>query len=61
MIPVLSKEHGLGDQRADGVSLPRTKPNTCSEGGCQGFFTVLQDAFAKLCQSGALRRLSAWS
>src|SRR5262245_28713198 len=36
------------------------EPNTCSEGGCQGFFTVFQDAFARLCKSGALRRLSAW-
>ena len=35
-------------------------PNTCSEGGCQGFFTVFQDSFAKLCKSGAFRRLSAW-
>jgi hypothetical protein len=36
------------------------RPNTCSEGGCQGFFTVFQAPFARLCRSGALRRLSAW-
>ena len=34
--------------------------NTCSEGGCQGFFNPFQDKFARLCRSGALRRLSAW-
>jgi Transposase DDE domain group 1 len=34
--------------------------NTCPEGGCQGIFNPFQDTFARLCRSGALRRLSAW-
>jgi hypothetical protein len=33
---------------------------TCSEGGCQGVFTPFQAHCARLCRSGALRRLSAW-
>src|SRR5215471_3660528 len=33
---------------------------TCPEGGCQGLFNPFQDTFARLCRSGALRRLSAW-
>jgi hypothetical protein len=27
-----------------GVALTKSGPNTCPEGGCQGFFTVVQDA-----------------
>src|SRR5882672_7967226 len=35
-------------------------PNTCSEGGCQGFFTTFQDACARFCISEEPRRWSAW-
>ena len=42
------------------MSLPDPAPNTCPEGGCQGFFTVVQDAVAKFCMSDEPRWLSAW-
>ena len=35
-------------------------PNTCPEGGCQGFFTVFQDPFARLWIRDEPRLLSAW-
>jgi trans-aconitate methyltransferase len=35
-------------------------PNTCPEGGCQGFLTVVEGACAKLWISDMPRRLSAW-
>jgi hypothetical protein len=34
-------------------------PNTCPEGGCQGFFTVFQDPFARLWIKEEPRLLSA--
>src|SRR5713101_4472894 len=35
-------------------------PNTCPEGGCQGFFTVFQETFARFWSSDEPRRVSAW-
>jgi hypothetical protein len=37
-----------------------TAPNTCSEGGCQGFFTIFHDALARFWISEEPRRWSAW-
>ena len=37
-----------------------SEPNTCPEGGCQGFFTVFQDTFARFWISDEPRRWSAW-
>jgi hypothetical protein len=36
-----------------------TPPNTCPEGGCQGLFTMIQDAFARLWISDEPRRVRA--
>src|SRR5262249_2421304 len=38
----------------------RQAPNTCSEGGCQGVFTVFHDALARFWISEEPRRWSAW-
>jgi hypothetical protein len=35
-------------------------PNTCPEGGCQGFLNVAQDHSARLCMSDEPRWWSAW-
>ena len=42
------------------MAMRSASPNTCSEGGCQGFFTVFQDAFARFWISEEPRRWSAW-
>jgi hypothetical protein len=42
------------------ASFVQKKANTCPEGGCQGFFTMVQDAFARLWISDEPRRVRAW-
>ncbi len=41
-------------------SFVQKKANTCPEGGCQGVFTVVQDASAKLWMRDEPRRWRAW-
>jgi 5'-nucleotidase len=42
------------------ADLKSKNPNTCPEGGCQGFLTVVQDHFARLGMSDDPRWVSAW-
>jgi hypothetical protein len=47
-----------GDGEIRRGACPRA-PNTGPEGGCQGFFTVVQDACVRFWSSAEPRRLSA--
>jgi len=42
------------------MSLREPAPNTCPEGGCQGFFTGMQEVCARVWISDEPRRWSAW-
>ena len=52
--------HRLEVEADEMASFVQKKANTCPEGGCQGVFTVIQDAFARFEISDEPRRLSAW-